>query len=324
MAQDSKALPSIVVLDDEPEIVSNIAEFLDGLQMRATGFTHPTAAFSHLRRHEGPFVLLSDIKMPVMDGLDLVDRLQHDHHPAADFACILFTAHADIDRAVRALRMGVLDFLIKPFDLEQLHLALLRAFDHLEDCARGRAQSGLNDLARTMASAREMADLLNSSLARLEPREPEVRPSDGRLLESEDWLISCIKWQQSFRRLRDRFFPACSYDDGAWEIVLYVLEQKLLQRRAPVTSACHATALPQTTAMRKIEELVEAGVLRKAPDEIDRRRVLLTPSEECLEQAELFFRRAIAEAESLLFSRPGEPEREGVRPGRSASLFAQR
>ncbi len=311
-------LPALFVLDDEPEIVANIVEYLRGCGMPATGYTHPKAALSHLRHVEEPFVLLSDIKMPVMDGLDLVERLSVDHHPKAQFAVVLFTAHGDLDRAVRALRMGVLDFLIKPYELDQLRLAVLRAYDYLDDRIRNEVSAGLSDLARTMASAREVAGLLNTSLSRLEPTAPPAHGGDGiSILDSDDYLIACIKWQQSFRRLRDRFFPVCSYDDGAWEILLYVLEQKLLDRRAPVTSACHATALPQTTAMRKVEELVAAGLITKSPDATDRRRVLLAPSKDCLEQSELFFRRAVMEAESILRPKSldaDDDETDAVRP----------
>ncbi|MGH6707306.1 MAG: response regulator transcription factor, partial [Sphingomicrobium sp.] len=59
-----------------------------------------------------PGILLTDLRMSGMDGLDLVARLKSMNR---EFPAIIMTAHGDIDAAIRALRLGARDFIQKPF-----------------------------------------------------------------------------------------------------------------------------------------------------------------------------------------------------------------
>ena len=94
-------------------------------------------------------------------------------------------------------------------------------------------------------------------------------------------MLHRIKALQAARRFRDKLLPSCVDGDANWEILLYLIEQSLLHRVVSVTSACHATTLPSTTAMRKIDELVSTGWLQKRPDPSDRRRTLIAPTDLC-------------------------------------------
>jgi two-component system response regulator PilR (NtrC family) len=69
-------------------------------------------------------VVVSDIRMPGMDGLEL---LQHVTASAPDTAVILMTAHASTDTAIEALRLGAYDYVTKPFDMEELKISVRRA-----------------------------------------------------------------------------------------------------------------------------------------------------------------------------------------------------
>jgi len=87
-------------------------------------------------------LLLSDVRMPDMDGLELLAQVKS-LHPA--LKVILITAHANIPQAVQAVKLGAYDYLTKPFDDEELFLAVERAlkFNTLEQenrRLRGRLQ----------------------------------------------------------------------------------------------------------------------------------------------------------------------------------------
>ncbi|MGB0919787.1 MAG: response regulator [Alphaproteobacteria bacterium] len=97
-------------------------------------------------------------------------------------------------------------------------------------------------------------------------------------LADDHCLLASIKLVQNMRRVRDRLFPDCADGDPSFDILLYVEEQSLLGRPVSVTSACHAALIPQTTAMRKIDELVAHGLLVRGPDPRDKRRILLQPA----------------------------------------------
>jgi two-component system, NtrC family, response regulator HydG len=110
----------ILVVDDEPAIRLALTELVeaDGHEVRAV--EHAPAALAALEE-AGWDLVLSDLRMPAMDGLELLAQVRS-RHPAVVFA--LFTAHGDERTAVRALRAGAYDYVPKPFDNEEV-LALV-------------------------------------------------------------------------------------------------------------------------------------------------------------------------------------------------------
>ena len=64
-----------------------------------------------------PEIIISDIRMPGMDGLELLQRIHADY---SDMPIIITTAHSDLDSAVSAYQSGAFEYLPKPFDLEEL------------------------------------------------------------------------------------------------------------------------------------------------------------------------------------------------------------
>lgn len=90
-------------------------------------------------------VILSDIRMPQMDGMTLLQRL---HEVDADLPVILITGHAEVQLAVEAMRRGAYDFIEKPFSPQGLAQVLRRALDHRSlvlDNRRLRAAAGKDD-----------------------------------------------------------------------------------------------------------------------------------------------------------------------------------
>ena len=74
---------------------------------------------------EGPVdLVVSDLKMPGMDGLQLLREIRR---RSVETPVILLTAHGSIDEAVDAIKAGAFDFLTKPFEREQLRVSILNA-----------------------------------------------------------------------------------------------------------------------------------------------------------------------------------------------------
>jgi two-component system nitrogen regulation response regulator GlnG len=85
-----------------------------------------------------PDVLLSDIRMPGMDGLALLKQIKQ-RHPM--LPVIIMTAHSDLDAAVSAYQQGAFDYLPKPFDIDEAVALVERAISHYQEqqqpaCAR--------------------------------------------------------------------------------------------------------------------------------------------------------------------------------------------
>jgi DNA-binding NtrC family response regulator len=115
--------PRILVVDDEPDMVGNCVRILQRAGHRCLGATDPHQALK-LLESERPDLLLTDLKMPEIDGLALLRRA-HELDPA--LPVVVITAFATIESAVAAIKDGAFDYLPKAFSVDQLTLVVERA-----------------------------------------------------------------------------------------------------------------------------------------------------------------------------------------------------
>ncbi len=145
--------PRILVVDDEPSICAIVQKSLmhEGYQVETA--TQAQAALERLQQE--PFTLLiTDIKMPVMNGLDLAERARESQ---ALLGIIVMTAYGSVENMARALRAGIDDFITKPFNIDDLRLTVSRALDR----QRLRRE---NLRLQTIAQMFEYSQALNSTL----------------------------------------------------------------------------------------------------------------------------------------------------------------
>jgi DNA-binding NtrC family response regulator len=115
--------PRILIVDDEPDMVDNCARILRRAGHRCLTTTDPHRALA-LLESEGPDLLLTDLKMPEIDGLALLRRAR-ELDPA--LPVVVITAFATIESAVAAIKDGAFDYLPKNFSVDQLTLVVERA-----------------------------------------------------------------------------------------------------------------------------------------------------------------------------------------------------
>jgi DNA-binding NtrC family response regulator len=113
----------ILVVDDEPSIRFSLAELLEEEGHDVREAPHAPAALAMLDEAPADLVL-SDLTMPAMDGLQLLEEVRA-RHPQSLF--VLVTAHGDERTAVRALKNGAYDYVPKPFDNEEVRAVVRRA-----------------------------------------------------------------------------------------------------------------------------------------------------------------------------------------------------
>lgn len=113
----------ILVVDDDKPMRELICEQLDGKGLRAISASNVTSALRALEEHK-PDVILTDIKMPGRDGLELckIVASSYTHVPV-----IVMTAFGNMERAIEAMRAGAADFIPKPFKFDALEFSLKRA-----------------------------------------------------------------------------------------------------------------------------------------------------------------------------------------------------
>ena len=121
----NKPRAKVVLVDDDEALRNAVAQGLALRGLDVAAFDNAPAALKALSRDfEG--VVVSDVRMPGMDGLALFQRVQMID---PDIPVLLITGHGDVAMAVAALQDGVYDFVSKPFPMERLSAALSRALE---------------------------------------------------------------------------------------------------------------------------------------------------------------------------------------------------
>jgi two-component system response regulator FixJ len=118
------------ILDDDGAIRHALARLLRIAGYEVCTYERPAALISALPTI-APGCLLLDIRLPMIDGLELQQMIA-----PGRLAVILMTGHGDVDMTVRAMRAGAVDFLEKPFTDDRLMAALERGFSSLEAIPR--------------------------------------------------------------------------------------------------------------------------------------------------------------------------------------------
>lgn len=152
----------ILVVDDEEAIREIVSSMLQNAGYSTMQAVSGVQALEILGSGEEFQLMLSDLMMAEMDGIALLDRVQ-DCYP--DMPAIMVTAVHDISVALAAIRNGAYDYLLKPFEREQLLAMVRRALEHRKLRLENRAyQSNLESLvaARTEQLRQTMADLERS------------------------------------------------------------------------------------------------------------------------------------------------------------------
>ncbi len=115
----------ILIVDDESSIRKTLREILEFEKYEVNEAADGLDCLVKLKKHKYD-VLIMDIKMPKMDGMEALERVQL---LAPDTPVIMISGHANIDTAVEAVKVGAFDFISKPPDLNRLLITVRNAMD---------------------------------------------------------------------------------------------------------------------------------------------------------------------------------------------------
>ncbi|MGY6548609.1 MAG: sigma-54-dependent transcriptional regulator [Roseinatronobacter sp.] len=165
---------TVLLVDDDADLRASTEQALDLAGLPVAGFASAQPALDRITGGFGG-VVITDIRMPDMDGLTLMTRI---HEIDSDIPVILITGHGDVPLAVRAMREGAHDFIEKPFSGAQLAAIAgrARAFRQLVlDNRRLRAVAGQSDdlEARLLGRSNPMI-LLRQQIRTIGPSDADV------------------------------------------------------------------------------------------------------------------------------------------------------
>ncbi len=159
---------SIVVIEDDPLVNSTVKNILEAKYNRVMTYLYPAKAIDELHIIS-PDLILLDIFLGHENGLDILEQLRKQGYV---MPVIMMTAFSDIKMAVRAMKLGAEDFIVKPLDLEQLEVSvekalenydLRRQVDILSEKLRKDQPNEIIGNSEGMKKAMEMAKIISST-----------------------------------------------------------------------------------------------------------------------------------------------------------------
>lgn len=113
-----KRSPVVYVIDDDPDVRESLRLLLESVDLEAEVFGSADAFLTRSRAGLSlPGCLLLDMRMPGMSGMSLLEQLTEE---GAQLPTIVITGHGDIPMAVKAMKLGAVDFVTKPYNHQEL------------------------------------------------------------------------------------------------------------------------------------------------------------------------------------------------------------
>jgi two-component system response regulator FixJ len=166
---------NVYVIDDDEAMRDSLNFLLDSANYKVTLFETALAFLDALPRLAFGCVV-SDVRMPGLDGIELLKRMKADH---SAFPIVIMTGHGDVPLAVEAMKLGAVDFLEKPFEDDRLIAMIETAIHRAEPAARSEAltQEIAARIATLSPRERQVMDGLIAGLSnKLIARDYEISP----------------------------------------------------------------------------------------------------------------------------------------------------
>lgn len=140
----SAAIVSVLIVDDEVELLASLKPVLERRKMTILTAQSGEEALSKLQKGTVDVVVL-DIKMPGMDGLEVLQRIKRDF-PAVEV--LLLTGHPHVDSAMRGVKLGAREYLVKPPDVDELTRLIRKAFQNQLKEREKKQQQSVQDILK--------------------------------------------------------------------------------------------------------------------------------------------------------------------------------
>jgi FixJ family two-component response regulator len=245
-------LPTLLIVDDDGAVLDALSE---AVRLRLADVHVETSdsaadALSRISREDFD-VIVTDIKMPAMDGLELLARIRR-VRPATP--TLLITGHGEQDLAIRALRQGAHDYILKPIDRDYFVQSLRHALE-----VRGRARRVDRERQRLEDRGRRLRQ-------RLERRTRELRILYDRESAARAALDNANRELQQAQRRRQELVTMVAHDLGVPLAALRAYVEAEATRASPSgQDLARSTIISETKRMeRLVKDLAQAATVSGA------------------------------------------------------------
>lgn len=253
---------AVLLVEDDLACLDECGETLANLGYEVKTASDALGALKIIAEDPSIGIVLTDLNMPGMDGLTFLEELSLRFMPQRPIVALVLTAVPTLEAATLAMRSHAVDFLSKPVSAETLAAALRRASANLAALA---TKFQIVELAKNPANDEEAAD--------------EEQPAVPSSSELQDFVGRLLKHQQN----RAKFFDPDVFSGPSWDILLDLAEANFRGTPVAASSVCASTQVPLSTALRHVNSLVEAGLVKRWTDPSDKRRKMLELAPEASE-----------------------------------------
>lgn len=282
MTASSTAAPApaedVLVIDDDTATVDAYARSLRRAGLGCLTAVDGWQALEMLSGGLRPKVIVSDLRMPELGGIEFAQQLQK--MSAYRARLIFVSGNVGLEDALEAIRLGACEMLCKPIDAEALVRAVKTALYARNDNVAPAEAAGRTAAATPAPSPSPAA------LPPVAPM-PPANPISARRL--------ALTKLRGVRRLRARFLPAHLFADPSWDMLLDLYDAELASAQVSVTLLSTSSSLPLTTALRRLDVLEEQGLVSRFEDPTDRRKTLVRLTGQGLDAMEKFFTHYVAQ-----------------------------
>ncbi|HKU93993.1 MAG TPA: DNA-binding response regulator [Vineibacter sp.] len=297
---DAATAFTVLLVDDDPELLDEMSTTLAREGFSVLQASDGATAIEHFALDPTIAVLVSDVRMPGLDGLQLVETLRA-RLPADQPGpqVVFLTGHGTMDYAVHALRLRADDFLCKPMSRATLVAAVRRA---MAASLRARDPAGMAAEPATLPQTGATVTRLFAGDGRSGIAAPRRAPTQPTAQSTPLDRPGRIRAMLRERKMRTRVFDTSTLIDPSWDMLLDLMLAHIENRQTYLFSLCAASGLPVTNTKRRLEQLVAAGLVRREDDPTDRRRVLVSLTDSGIQRLSVYLEQI---------------ERDGARRGRS-------
>lgn len=147
------------IVDDDSSIRWVLQKALQAANISCFSFENPEDVLLQLESGQQPEVIVSDIRMPQMDGMTLLNSV---HRICPDIPVIIMTAHSDLDSAVNAYQSGAFEYLPKPFDIDESVSLVQKALIHAREQNKHRQAPAEENATEIIGEAPAMQEVFRA------------------------------------------------------------------------------------------------------------------------------------------------------------------
>ncbi len=284
---------TILIVDDEQDLLQIMEAIFSEAGLKCMSANKASAALDILTRHMEIDVIVSDLRMPEMDGLQFLEKIRSDYIERSWLQFLFVTGHGTLESAIKAMKLQATDFIHKPIRRAELLKAVDAAMERSKKQRKAAEikQNAEAALSRLSGDITRISDALGiTSLIPPEgtteadynaiPSNSGAKGNVGKEERSDERVLEFVK----AINLRNELFEEEIFIEPVWRILFFLMENSLMGNELSLTELYSASGVSPATAGRRVAELKDAGFVAISNDGADKRRQKVSLSADALQR----------------------------------------